>query len=304
MHSQRQSHSGRSWVAGAAVLVLILPSASPVFAHGLALPFAFWGNFSAPAAHCQRMLGDAATRCALETLQIRNSCLLSLLNGGPCESPDFLTFLLQGDRFDVIDRIDSECTTPQTQALGFLIKFEAETDLNVFCQAVDVAMVSAIYGPIQRGDIIRLPTPTEQRCIGAIAQVATRLLPFAFRTRRLALDRIANRQVDPNEKQKQLDDSAAKISRLQAHLEATVALDCPDADFTSVYHRDVHTVLTAIAQRADCLSAAVYVQNGIVCPFSVCGNGVQEAGEQCDDGNLIDGDGCSSSCLVEVAPPR
>jgi cysteine-rich repeat protein len=31
----------------------------------------------------------------------------------------------------------------------------------------------------------------------------------------------------------------------------------------------------------------------------VCGNGVLEAGEQCDDGNVTDGDGCSSHCQVE-----
>ncbi|MEZ4380395.1 MAG: hypothetical protein R3A79_03550 [Nannocystaceae bacterium] len=29
-----------------------------------------------------------------------------------------------------------------------------------------------------------------------------------------------------------------------------------------------------------------------------CGNGVVEAGEACDDGNLIDGDGCESDCTV------
>jgi len=32
---------------------------------------------------------------------------------------------------------------------------------------------------------------------------------------------------------------------------------------------------------------------------AVCGNGVVEAGEACDDGNLIDGDGCSSACQLE-----
>src|SRR5512144_716472 len=32
---------------------------------------------------------------------------------------------------------------------------------------------------------------------------------------------------------------------------------------------------------------------------SVCGNGAIEAGEACDDGNLIGGDGCSSACTVE-----
>jgi len=30
-----------------------------------------------------------------------------------------------------------------------------------------------------------------------------------------------------------------------------------------------------------------------------CGNESVEYGEECDDGNLVDGDGCSSACKVE-----
>lgn len=30
-----------------------------------------------------------------------------------------------------------------------------------------------------------------------------------------------------------------------------------------------------------------------------CGNGTQDVGERCDDGNTIDGDGCSSACVPE-----
>jgi cysteine-rich repeat protein len=33
-----------------------------------------------------------------------------------------------------------------------------------------------------------------------------------------------------------------------------------------------------------------------------CGNGALEAGEQCDDGNLVNGDGCSSACRIEPKP--
>ena len=36
---------------------------------------------------------------------------------------------------------------------------------------------------------------------------------------------------------------------------------------------------------------------------SICGNGIVEPGEQCDDGNLNDGDGCSSLCLIEAITP-
>ena len=33
----------------------------------------------------------------------------------------------------------------------------------------------------------------------------------------------------------------------------------------------------------------------------VCGNGVREGSEQCDDGNLVSGDGCTATCLSETA---
>ena len=36
---------------------------------------------------------------------------------------------------------------------------------------------------------------------------------------------------------------------------------------------------------------------------SICGNRIVEPPEQCDDGNLINGDGCSSTCIKETAVP-
>jgi len=35
------------------------------------------------------------------------------------------------------------------------------------------------------------------------------------------------------------------------------------------------------------------------CHKTVCGDGVREGAEACDDGNVIDGDGCASSCTFE-----
>jgi cysteine-rich repeat protein len=37
-------------------------------------------------------------------------------------------------------------------------------------------------------------------------------------------------------------------------------------------------------------------------PAPICGNSVIETGEQCDDGNLYNGDGCNSICEVELPP--
>lgn len=39
-----------------------------------------------------------------------------------------------------------------------------------------------------------------------------------------------------------------------------------------------------------------------LCPPE-CGNGVRESGEPCDDGNEVDGDGCSAECLLETDGP-
>jgi cysteine-rich repeat protein len=38
-------------------------------------------------------------------------------------------------------------------------------------------------------------------------------------------------------------------------------------------------------------------------PPPYCGDGNVDEGEQCDDGNTYDGDGCSSTCCVEETPP-
>jgi len=37
---------------------------------------------------------------------------------------------------------------------------------------------------------------------------------------------------------------------------------------------------------------------------SYCGDGILDPGEQCDDGNGDDGDGCENSCLIPITPPE
>ncbi len=41
----------------------------------------------------------------------------------------------------------------------------------------------------------------------------------------------------------------------------------------------------------------------VISEAPVCGNGVIETGEECDDGNTVSGDGCSATCQDEAAPP-
>lgn len=60
----------------------------------------------------------------------------------------------------------------------------------------------------------------------------------------------------------------------------------------------VSAVQNSLAQDGDILIFLPAIQAGTA-HKTVCGNGILEAGEQCDDGNLLDGDGCSSSCQLE-----
>jgi len=42
----------------------------------------------------------------------------------------------------------------------------------------------------------------------------------------------------------------------------------------------------------------------VIPPPPVCGNGIIEAGEECDDGNRQNNDGCSFYCEIEIIPPE
>ena len=52
--------------------------------------------------------------------------------------------------------------------------------------------------------------------------------------------------------------------------------------------RDETATLTAFDDPSECRKN---------CTIPRCGDGILDAGEACDDGNTVDGDGCSSSCL-------
>jgi cysteine-rich repeat protein len=59
----------------------------------------------------------------------------------------------------------------------------------------------------------------------------------------------------------------------------------------------VHPECCQVSWTAACADAA-----GRLCSCCIpnCGNGTVDAGEQCDDGALVDGDGCSSFCRYEI----
>ena len=67
---------------------------------------------------------------------------------------------------------------------------------------------------------------------------------------------------------------------------------------TSFFDGSIDDVL--IFSRILTISEINSLFNGNYCSGSICGNGIKEGTEQCDDGNTFNGDGCSSICQTEI----
>jgi cysteine-rich repeat protein len=80
------------------------------------------------------------------------------------------------------------------------------------------------------------------------------------------------------------------------------SLDCPAGNVCVSQDRcatvEEISACTGKAEASDCIvGTTTGVCIGGMCTTSVCGNGLLEGGEVCDDGNRVSGDGCSYDCL-------
>lgn len=69
---------------------------------------------------------------------------------------------------------------------------------------------------------------------------------------------------------------------------------------TCVNNQQNRTIVAVSPSYCSGGTPATLTQNcTVIPPAPVCGNSIVESGEQCDDGNLFEGDGCSAYCKVE-----
>ncbi|MBU2213089.1 hypothetical protein KKC44_02385 [Patescibacteria group bacterium] len=92
------------------------------------------------------------------------------------------------------------------------------------------------------------------------------------------------------------------VGRLKTNHYLTAALPI-DYDtfiqFTDEAGNTFNSSIYRIPREAHCGTVNLKYVNG-QSQWSFCGNRVTEGGEECDDGNKVDGDGCSSECKKEV----
>jgi len=278
----------------AALLFVLLISASAARGHGTPIQLEFWGDFPPNAARCQRAIGRAAATCALRAWRLRRDCAMTRLQGGACDE-DAVERAIVSARFDAQDVVAAYCTTPHLNILQFTSLSEAQIDVTSFCRDLEDAAVSLLLDPLAGG----VP-PGSATCIDGATRVASKLFGNGFRSRQRLLDRIAGAPFSVPTKREMRDASTAEISAAASALGAQMARRCAPAQFAALYHQQSpEEVVAKLTSRADCLAGQAYAQAGVVCPVAECGNRMIERDEECDDGNAVGGDRCSATCLRE-----
>jgi cysteine-rich repeat protein len=261
-------------------------------AHGVRLPFDKWGGFSRGTVRCQRALARAAAQCASSAWTVQRGCERAELAGESCDhtSTDATVAAI---RIKALDAVDKYCSEHQFIDLQYLGLFDAQADVIKFCRDSETALVSAVYGPVQGST----PSAAVRGCVEAAANAADGILQFMLRNRRQCMDRIAAMPLAAPNRLGVLDSAARRTSQAQAGAVARLAAGCAAGQFNAVYGRSPSAFVDGVSARADCVGAQFYIQDAVLCPAAVCGNGIIEPGEDCDDGNTADGDACAANCL-------
>ncbi|MBX3027970.1 hypothetical protein KF840_24010 [bacterium] len=110
------------------------------------------------------------------------------------------------------------------------------------------------------------------------------------------MERIATRLVASDEKQASIRRVNQELAAARARWSAGLLAACPSLE--QVYGRSPDSLLRTLKQRVDCVLSRTYVHSAIACLPQVCGNGIPEGGEACDDGNTVDDDACSNDCVA------
>jgi cysteine-rich repeat protein len=184
------------------------------------------------------------------------------------------------------------CSQSDLEHLGYIGLSDSQADLFNACVTQARGAVSATYAPALTG----LPTQAAADCMVANAAYVRKLIRFALQQETPVMDRIATRSFTTDEKLASIQRIEDELGDARARWSAGVLEVCPD--FVAIYGRSVDSFVRTMKQRSDCTLSNMYVHTGISCPSQVCGNGIPEGIEQCDDGNRSNDDTCRTDCTL------
>jgi cysteine-rich repeat protein len=282
-------------------VVLVLGLAAEAKGHGARLPFDQWGGFSTGAVVCQRVIARAAAQCAAASWDARRSCRSAQLTGASCDEAATAKTISDAS-IRALNTIDDYCSERQAIELQYLGSFDLQADVTKFCRAWTTAAESAVYRPFGGSSAI---SPAQRQCADAAANAADDVMQSTFRHRRQCMDRIASTSLQDPNRTALLDSATQRMDAAHDAAVTRLSARCGAAAFATLYGRTPDVFVAGLAQRADCIGGQFYIQNAVLCPAPVCGNGILEqpgdplfTDEDCDDGNTMDGDGCPSTCRL------
>jgi cysteine-rich repeat protein len=132
------------------------------------------------------------------------------------------------------------------------------------------------------------------------AAYGRKVMSFVLRQKTPVMERMATHLFTKDEKTEFVLQVETELSAARARWATGLRALCPQ--FAAVYGRDPDGFLRTLKQRADCVLSNTYVNTANFCPSQICGNGVPEPGEQCDDGNQDDTDTCRTNCTSNPSP--
>jgi cysteine-rich repeat protein len=271
------------WITVGLLGLAALGAARPALAHGGRLPLEAWGGFGGELLRCQRVIARAGAQCASGAWAARRACRESILAGGMCDEAATAA-RIAAVRRAAQDQVDAACSERQAIDLQFLGSFDLHQDLVTFCRDWETAADSAAFGAAGAGP-----------CATAAAAAASDVLQYALRSRRHCMDRVAASAPGDGSRAAMLGSAARHLAGAVDRAAARLAARCPD--FTARSGRSPRAFVATLAARADCIGGAFYIQDAVLCAAPVCGNGVVEPNEECDDGNTADGDACPAGCV-------
>jgi cysteine-rich repeat protein len=269
---------------------------TPLYAHGGPPDITFWGPFPSGTAHCLRMIGRASQRCVRQVLALQHECMDAELAGQSCD-PTLRDQRIAAERVAARSVVSTDCTGGQLTELHFIDPDDARADITKTCTDQPNAFMSVAYAPaIASGSAAGLDEGAKN-CIRQTSARSRALLRYIVRLKTKTLNLMAVNVIGPAKKNALLKRAADRIAAAQAKLAGQILETCPN--FEVLYGRSPSAALTAFNNPiGNCVVGAAYVQTSIACPLPICGNGVKESGEACDDGNTVDDDSCHNDCTA------
>jgi cysteine-rich repeat protein len=257
-----------------------------------ATPIERWGPFLPDSVTCLRLMGRATQACFATVVGIEQRCRDALLRGDPCDRGQ-VDAAVDAAAQAMRVAVTTACAEGQLTEIGYFGFFDANADLTNACVAQATAAVTATYAPAATG----APSATAAACMTASAAYAAKAMTFTLQRETPVMERMATRLFEPAEKTEFVRQLGIELSATRERWIAGLLEACPH--FASVYGRSAESFLRTLRQRTDCVLSKNYVNSAVICLTQVCGNGIAEGDEACDDGNADDTDACRSDCTAD-----